>query len=171
MKKMTEEFLKAAFSGESQAHMKYTIFAEEAEKKGLKKLANMFKAIAYAEFVHAKNHLKALDQVGSTVDNIQSGIDGETFEIEEMYPVYNNTADFQGEKEAVRTTHFALEAEKIHQKMYMKAKELVEKGKDYAAEKVFICPVCGYTHEGGGLPDKCPVCGAPKEKFVEFSAQ
>ena len=170
MKKMTEEFLKAAFAGESQAHMKYTIFAEEAEKEGLKNLANMFKAIAYAEFVHAKNHLKALGQVESTVDNIQSGIDGETFEIEEMYPVYNNTADFQGEKDAVRTTHFALEAEKIHQKMYMKAKELVEKGKDYAAEKVFICPVCGYTHEGGGLPDKCPVCGAPKEKFVEFSA-
>lgn len=171
MRNMTEQFLKDAFAGESQAHMKYTIFAEEAKKKGLKNLSNMFKAIAYAEFVHAKNHLNALGQVGSTIDNIQSGINGETFEIEEMYPVYNNTAEFQGEKEAVRTTHFALEAEKIHQKMYIKAKELVEKGKDYAAEKVFICPVCGYTHEGGGLPDKCPVCGAPKEKFVEFSAQ
>ncbi len=170
MKKMTEEFLKAAFAGESQAHMKYTIFAEEAEKKGMKNLANLFKAIAYAEYVHAKNHLKALGLVGDTADNVQAGIDGESFEIEEMYPVYNNTANFQGEKEAVRTTHYALEAERIHQKMYMKAKELVEKGKDYAAEKVFICPVCGYTHEGGDLPDKCPVCGAPKEKFVEFSA-
>ena len=170
MKKMTKEFLKAAFAGESQAHMKYTIFAEEAKKKGLKNLSNLFKAIAYAEYVHAKNHLKALGGIGDVVDNIQAGIDGESFEIEEMYPVYNNTAKFQGEKEAVRTTHYALEAEKIHQKMYIKAKELVEKGKDYAAEKVFICPVCGYTHEGGGLPDKCPVCGAPKEKFVGFSA-
>ncbi len=169
MKKMTEEFLKAAFAGESQAHMKYTIFAQEAEKKGLKKLANMFKAIAYAEYVHAKNHLRVLGQIGDTVENVQAGIDGESFEIEEMYPVYNNTAEFQDEKDAVRSTHYALEAEKIHQKMYMKAKELVEKGKDYAAEKIFICPVCGYTYDGEELPDKCPICGAPKEKFVEFS--
>ncbi len=170
MKKMTEEFLKAAFAGESQAHMKYSIFAEEAEKKGLKRLANMFKAIAYAEYVHAKNHLRVLGQIGDVAENIQAGIDGESFEIEEMYPVYNNTAEFQEEKEAVRSTHYALEAEKIHQKMYIKAKELVESGKDYAAEKVFICPVCGYTYEGEELPDKCPICGATKEKFVEFSA-
>ncbi len=169
MKKMTEEFLKAAFAGESQAHMKYTIFAEEAEKKGLKNLANMFRAIAYAEYVHAKNHLKVLGQIGDMLENVQAGIDGESFEIEEMYPVYNNTAEFQEEKDAVRSTHYALEAEKIHQKMYMKAKELVEKGKDYAAQKVFICPVCGYTTENEP-PEKCPICGALKDKFVEFSA-
>ncbi len=170
MKKMTEEFLKAAFAGESQAHMRYTIFAEEAKKKGLRKLANMFKAIAYAEFVHARNHYKALGLIGDTANNIQQGIDGETFEIEEMYPVYNNTAEFQGEREATRSTHFALEAEKIHQKMYMKAKEFVEKGKDYAAEKIYICPVCGWTYEGEGIPDKCPICGTSKDEFVEFSA-
>ncbi len=170
MKKMTEEFLKAAFAGESQAHMRYAIFAEEAEKKGLKKLANMFKAISYAELVHAKNHYKALGLIGETQSNIQQCIDGETFEIEEMYPVYNETAKFQNEKDAIRSTHFALEAEKIHQKMYIKAREFVESGKDYAAEKIYICPVCGWTHEDGDLPDECPVCGTPKEKFVEFSA-
>ncbi|MDK2886738.1 MAG: hypothetical protein PWP54_1301 [Thermosipho sp. (in: thermotogales)] len=168
MREMTKKFLEDAFAGESMAHMKYLIFSEEAEKKGLKKLAKLFKAIAYAEYVHAKNHFKVLRKLSENMaDNVQAGIDGETFEIEEMYPVYKNSAEFQGESEAIRSTHFALEAEKIHAEMYKKAKDLVEKGQDYTAEKIYICPVCGYTVEDEA-PEKCPVCGAPKEKFVEF---
>ncbi len=165
---MTAEFLKAAFAGESQAHMRYQIFAEEAEKKGLKKLANMFRAISHAEMVHAKNHYRVLQQIGETPSNIQQCIDGETFEIEEMYPVYNETAKLQGEKDAERSTHYALEAEKIHQKIYVKAKKLAEDGKDYPADLVTICPVCGHTVEGEP-PEKCPICGAPGSKFVRFS--
>ena len=76
MKKMTEEFLKAAFSGESQAHMKYLIFAEKAEEEGLKNIARLFRAIAYAEYVHARNHLKELGMVGVTKDNLQAAIEG-----------------------------------------------------------------------------------------------
>ncbi|SHH56513.1 rubrerythrin family protein [Thermosipho atlanticus] len=168
MKEMTKQFLEAAFAGESMAHMKYSIFAEEAEKKGLKKLAKLFKAIAYAEFVHARNHFKVLRKLSENMsDNVQTCIDGETFEIEEMYPVYKNAAGFQDEKEAVRSTHFALEAEKIHAEMYKKAKELVEKGEDYSADKIYICPVCGYTVEDD-VPESCPVCGASKDIFVEF---
>jgi len=167
MRDMTKKFLEDAFAGESMAHMKYLIFADEAKKKGLEKLANAFEAIAYAEFVHARNHFKALKKLGDVPDNIQSCIDGETFEIEEMYPVYNETAKLQGEAEAQRTTHFALEAEKIHAEMYKKALELVKQGKDYDADKILICPVCGYTVENEA-PDKCPVCGAPKSVFVEF---
>lgn len=167
MREMTKKFLEDAFAGESMAHMKYLIFAEDAEKKGLKNLANAFKAIAYAEFVHAKNHFKVLKKLGDTPDNIQSCIAGETFEIDEMYPVYNETAKLQGEKEAQISTHYALEAEKIHAEMYKKALNLVNEGKDYDAEKIYICPVCGYTAENVA-PDKCPVCGAPKSAFVEF---
>ncbi|QTA38398.1 rubrerythrin family protein [Thermosipho ferrireducens] len=168
MRDMTKQFLEAAFAGESMAHMKYSIFAEEAEKKGLKKLANLFKAIAYAEFVHARNHFKALAKLSEEMaENVQQCIDGETFEVEEMYPVYKNAAEFQDEKDAVRTTHFAMEAEKIHAEMYKKAKELVEKGEDYSAEKIYICSICGYTAEDE-IPETCPVCNAPKEKFVEF---
>jgi len=118
MRDMTKKFLEDAFAGESMAHMKYLIFADEAEKKGLKNLSNLFKAISYAEFVHARNHFRALKKLGDTPDNIQSCIDGETFEIEEMYPVYNEVAKLQGEKEAQITTHGALEAEKIHAEMY-----------------------------------------------------
>ncbi len=167
MREMTKKFLEDAFAGESMAHMKYLIFAEEAERQGKPGLAKLFRAIAHAEFVHARNHFMVLGKIGSLEENVQAGIDGETFEIEEMYPVYENAAEFQEEKTAVRSMHYAIEAEKIHAKMYKKAKELLEKGEDYPAKKIYICPVCGYTVEEKA-PVRCPVCGVPGEKFVEF---
>jgi len=166
-KKMTRKFLEDAFAGESMAHMKYLIFAEQAEKEGFPNIAKLFKAIAHAEFIHAKNHFIALGNLGKTLENLQTGIDGETYEVEEMYPVFKNAAEFQGEKEAVRTTHYALEAEKVHAELYKKAKELAESGKDIEAKKVYICPVCGYTALDE-VPEKCPVCGVPGDKFVVF---
>ncbi len=164
---MTRKFLEEAFAGESMAHMKYLIFAEQAEKEGFPNVAKLFRAIAYAEFVHAKNHFIALGKLGKTPENLQAGIEGETFEVEEMYPVYKNSAEFQKEKEAVRTTHYALEAEKIHAELYKDAKEKAESGKDVEIKKVYICPVCGYTAVDE-VPERCPICGAPGEKFVVF---
>jgi len=166
-RKMTRKFLEDAFAGESMAHMKYLIFAEQAEKEGYPNVAKLFRAIAYAEFVHAKNHFVALGKLGKTPENLQEGIDGETYEVDEMYPVFKKVAEFQGEKEALRTTHYALEAEKIHAELYEEAKERVESGKDIEIKKVYICPVCGYTAVDEA-PEYCPVCGAPREKFVVF---
>jgi len=159
--------LEQAFSGESQAHMRYLIFAEEAEKNGLKNVANLFRAIAYAEFVHARNHLRAMGLVGKTEENLRKAIDGEKFEVEEMYPVYNETARMQREAEAERSTRYALEAEKIHASLYEEALEAVKSGKDLEAKKIYICPICGFTSVGEA-PEKCPICGAPREKFVGF---
>jgi rubrerythrin len=164
---MTRSFLEDAFAGESKAHMKYLIFAEKAEKDGLVNLARMYKAIAHAEFTHARNHFKALGYLGSTVENLKSGADGENFEIEEMYPVYKNSSEFQTESEAVRSCHFALEAEKIHEKMYLDAIEVVKDGNDIKDSDFYICNICGYTTEDN-LPEKCPVCGASKELFMKF---
>ncbi|AIU70447.1 rubrerythrin [Thermococcus eurythermalis] len=166
-KKMTRKFLEDAFAGESMAHMKYLIFAEQAEKEGFPNIAKLFRAIAHAEFVHAKNHFITLGNLGKTPENLQAGIEGETYEVEEMYPVFKNAAEFQGEKDAVRTTHYALEAEKIHAELYKKAKELAESGKDMEIKRVYICPVCGYTAVDEA-PEKCPVCGVPRDKFVVF---
>ena len=84
-----------------------------------------------------------------------------------MYPAYNRVAELQGESGAVRSTHYALEAEKIHAEMYKEAKEKADTGKDVEIGKVYICPVCGYTH-AGDAPDVCPVCGAPRDMFKEF---
>lgn len=167
MKKMTEKSLQEAFAGESMAHMKYTIFAEQAEKEGRKGIARLFRAIAYAEFVHARNHARNLGYIGNTVENIQAGIDGETFEIEEMYPAYMAIAELQEEKGAQQSIHYAEEAEKIHAEMYKEAKERAENGQDIEDEEIYVCPVCGYTHRGKP-PEKCPVCGIPSERFEKF---
>ncbi len=166
-RKMTRKFLEDAFAGESMAHMRYLIFAEKAEKEGFHNIAKLFRAIAHAEFVHAKNHFVALGNLSKTPENLQAGIEGETYEVEEMYPVFKNAAEFQGEKDAVRTTNYALEAEKIHADLYKKAKEMAESGKDLEIKKVYICPVCGYTAVDEA-PEYCPVCGAPRDKFVVF---
>ncbi|USS41793.1 rubrerythrin family protein [Thermococcus aggregans] len=166
-RKMTKKFLEDAYAGESQAHMKYMIFAEVAEKEGFPNIAKLFRAIAFAELIHAKNHYRALGNVKDTPNNLQAAIDGETFEVEEMYSAYKAVAELQGEKEAIRSIHYALEAEKIHAELYKKAKELAEQKKDMEIKKVYICPVCGYTAVDEA-PEKCPVCGVPREKFVVF---
>jgi len=167
MREMTREFLETAFAGESQAHMRYLIFAEKAEKDGQPNLARLFRAIAYAEQVHATNHFRELGNIRDAAGNLQACIDGEHFEVTEMYPVYQSAAEFQEEKGAARSAHFALEAEKIHETMYAAARKVVEGGGDLSIGTVHICPVCGYTVEGEP-PEFCPVCGAKRELFKSF---
>jgi len=167
MHDMTREFLEAAFAGESMAHMRYLIFAEQAERKGKPNLARLFTAIAYAEQVHAANHYRELGEVKDEPGNLRACIDGENHEVNEMYPVYNNAAQYQGEAGAARSTHYALEAEKIHETMYRKALSVVEGGNDLALGTMYICPVCGYTVEGDA-PEFCPVCGAKREVFRTY---
>ena len=168
MRPMTEEFLKAAFAGESQAHMKYMAFAAKAEKEGKPNIANLFRAIAYAELVHAHNHLEALGGIGTTAENLEAAKGGEDFEIEEMYPAYLATAELQEEKKAVRSMGFALDAEKIHSELYAAAKKAVDAGEDIAEAKVWVCPVCGWTYTGDEPPERCPVCQALAKVFKAF---
>lgn len=167
MKKMTEANVKDALAGESQAHIKYLAFADKASAEKLPNIARMFRAAAYSEQVHATNHLRVLGGVGTTAANLGGAIEGETFEIEEMYPAYIGIAELQGEKGAVIPLAAALAAEKVHQGVYRKAKAAAEGGGDLEAVPVHVCSVCGFTVEGEA-PEKCPVCGAPKAKFVEF---
>ena len=167
MKKMTEKSLNEAFAGESMAHMKYLIFSEIAENEGFPNIARLFRAIAYAEQVHATNHAKNLGMIKTTKENLQAGIEGESFEVEEMYPAYDAIAKLQDEKGAQKSIYYALEAEKIHAGLYQEAKQSVEEEKDLDEKDIYICPVCGYTHIGTP-PERCPVCGTTKEKFKKF---
>jgi len=167
MQAMTKANLEAAFAGESQAHMKYTIFADKAEKEGYPEVGRLFRAIAYAEQVHATNHLRALGGIGDTIANLATAFGGEHYENTEMYPAFDAVAKLQGEKVALRSIHYALEAEKIHEVMYLEAQEAVKIGKDIASARVYVCPVCGHTAIGEA-PDKCPICGLPKDKYREF---
>ena len=168
MKKMTEKNLSDAFAGESQAHMKYAVFADKAEKEGFPNVGRLFRAISRAERAHATGHLRVLAWAGKTSENLQAAIDGETFEVDEMYPAYDSVAHLQEEKGALRSIHYALEAEKIHASMYQAAKQAVDSGKDIDIGPINICTVCGHTLEGDA-PDRCPVCGATKAQFKEFS--
>ncbi|MFQ6125818.1 MAG: rubrerythrin family protein [Candidatus Heimdallarchaeota archaeon] len=182
MKIITKANLGSAFAGESQAHMRYQIYSQEAQKEGFPNVARLFEAIAWAERVHAGNHLHCMRDLreivttvaetpfglGDTTINLQFGIDGETFEITEMYPAYIEVAQSQGENEAIQSFNWAFQAEQIHAKMYQRAKSLVDRGKDIELGKVQICGRCGHTLEGDA-PDKCPICGAPKEMYKEFA--
>ncbi|MEW6571985.1 MAG: rubrerythrin family protein [Nitrospirota bacterium] len=167
MHPMTKENLKSAFSGESQAHMKYLIFSDKAEEEGFSNIARLFKAIAFAERVHASNHLNALNGSNLTIDNLDIAIEGETFEVNEMYPAYKAVAELQDEKKAVKSMHYALEAEKIHSALYSEAKEAVKSGKDMEIGEINICPVCGHTVVGKA-PERCPICGIQGDKFKKF---
>lgn len=167
MKKMTEENVKAALAGESQAHIKYLAFADKAAVENLPNVARAFKANAYAEQVHATNHLKTLSGVGSTKDNLAAAVGGENFEVDEMYPAYVAVAKVQGEKAAETVLNWAMQAEKVHSGIYQEAKNAVEAGRDIAARPVHVCSNCGFTM-AGDAPDTCPVCGAPRAQFVTF---
>jgi rubrerythrin len=167
MHDMTKANLETAFAGESQAHMKYLIFADQAEKDGFPNVARIFRANAFAERVHATSHFKVLQKLGDTTANLQVGIEGETFEVDEMYPAYMAVAELQDEHGAVRSTKWAREAEKIHAEMYKDAKQAVESKRDSDVEKVYVCSVCGWTGIGDE-PDNCPLCNAKKEFFKLF---
>ena len=158
----TIDDLKTAFAGESQAFQKYTAYAKKAAAQGFTNIAKLFEATAQAELIHAAGHLKALDQIQDTLDNLQDAINGETYEFTEMYPGFIRDAEEEGQKNAVRAFTFANEAEKVHGELYKKALASMEKGKD---STFFLCPVCGYVEEGHA-PDVCPICKAKKDVFV-----
>lgn len=178
MNEMTVANLQSAFAGESMAHMRYHHWASLAEKEGFPAVGRLFLAVAAAEKVHAGNHYRVLkDEVGdalvagggvfgykTTSQALQGGIDGESFEIRQMYPAYKAVAEFQGEKDAVRSFYYALETEKVHMSLYEEAKAAVDQGKDIAFGPLSVCHVCGYTLKGEA-PDKCPICGARAEQF------
>src|SRR5512135_2840564 len=166
MQQNTERNLKDAFAGESQAHMKYMVFADRAEREGLPNIARLFRAASFSEQIHATNHLKALG-VGKTPENLDAAFGGESFEIATMYPDYMRVAEQENEKRALGSMHDALEAEKVHAGLYSRAKDCVAGGGDMATVALFVCPVCGFTMEGEA-PAKCPVCGSPSSKFVTF---
>lgn len=170
MRAMTKEFLEAAFAGESQAHMKYLAFADVAEKEAKPHIANLYRAIAFAERVHATNHLKALEGISTTPENLVESKGGEDFEIDEMYPAYLAVAELQGEKKAAKSMNFALEAEKLHSELFALAKSVVDEGEDLEEVKAFVCPICGYTVLGDELPDRCPVCNALAKVFQAFES-
>ncbi len=157
----TKDNLGAAFAGESQANRKYLAFAKKAEEEGHTQIAKLFRAVADAETVHAHNHLNVLGGVKSTKENLEAAIKGETFEFEKMYPQFIEEAKTEEQKEALISFMRANKVEQEHADLYKKALENL--GNNEEAD-YYVCQVCGYTAKGVA-PDKCPICGQPKEVF------
>ena len=161
----TKENLDEAFAGESQANQKYRVFAKRAEKDGFPNIAKLFRLTSEAERIHAEGHLRAMEGINSTAENLKAAIEGETYEYTEMYPPMLEAAE-QEDHRAKIMFGYAVKVEAVHAKLYKMALEAAERGEDLSESNIYLCPVCGYI-EFGDRPEKCPVCGVRGSKFVE----
>ncbi len=161
----TQDNLKEAFAGESQANCKYLAFARKAEQEGFSNVARLFRTAAEAETIHAHGHLAAMDGVKSTEENLRIAVEGETYEYTEMYPPMIVQAEADNHR-AKRMFNFASQAEAVHAELYKKALEAVSTGKDLGETSFYLCPICGHI-ELEKAPDPCPICGAKADKFIQ----
>ena len=160
----TKDNLQTAFAGESQANRKYLFFSEKAAQEGHKQIAKLFRAAADAETVHARNHLKVMQGIKSTKENLLAARGGENYEFTEMYPKFIKQAEAEGNDKARHSFDLANQVEEIHHGLFNAALSKIEKGEIIEEKAIYVCQYCGNTVEGEA-PDKCPVCGAPKKMF------
>ncbi len=179
---MTAANLRGAFGGETMAYMRYVVWANHADKDDKPNIARLYRAVAEAEKVHADNHFVELAEhpgeelvasmavfgLGSTSANLKGAIEGEVFEVKEMYPAFLAVAKKQNEQGAIQSFEYALEAEKAHIDLFEKAKRAADRNRDMELAPVRVCDVCGYTLEGD-IPDECPICGHSRNHFMSFA--
>ncbi len=176
----TVDNLQTAYNGESNAHAKYLAFAQAADQEGYGAVASLFRAAASAEAVHAKTHASTLEKlgakpvadvkpprVGSTRENLQAALEGETYERDKMYPGFVAAAKAEKNTGALRAFNFALTAEGEHAKLYTAALNDLPQWKGPKTE-FYVCPVCGYTVRKIDFT-KCPSCFTSREKYVTVS--
>jgi len=169
----TEENLKAAFAGESQARNMYTYFAKVARKEGYHYIAKIFEETAINEMRHAKDEFALLGGIGDTVANLKEAIAGEHYETTTMYPDFAAAAKEEGNKAAALLFNMIARVEAEHRDRYKKLLEMVEKGTVYKREEPirWKCAVCGYVHEGKEPPKECPCCKHPREYYEPESME
>ncbi|MGP8319169.1 MAG: rubrerythrin family protein [Methanosarcinaceae archaeon] len=161
----TQNNLKEAFAGESQANRKYLAFAEKAEQEGYTSVAKLFRAVAAAETVHALNHLRVMGAIGSTAENLKTAIKGENEEFRKMYPEFIKEAKKEKAPDAaILSFDVANKVEEIHSGLYNEALDNLGKNKQV---KYYVCQICGNTVENNPL-DRCPICNAPSEMFKKI---
>ena len=162
MSDSTEKNLALAFAAESKASVRNATFAKKAEMEGYSQIARLFRAVSEAESVHARRYLMLMrGKIGSTEENLETAFQNEIKANVEEYPKLIQAAAAEGAKSALNAFSQARDVESSHADLYKKAiNDLVaERETDY-----YVCQVCGYVSEDQA-PDRCPVCGAIKEKF------
>ena len=163
MKEKTKENVYMAFIGEAKAYFRLLAYAEKAEEEEVPQIALLFRAIADAERVHATRHLSLVKDilVKDTDTNLEESFQREKSVSENEYPELIKDAEEDGEKAAALTFSQARDAETFHLKLYERAIYHVIRDE---VKAYHVCQVCGYV-TSKKVRDKCPICGAPKEKF------
>jgi len=180
----TIESLKSAITGETNASAKYQAFSLKAAEDGFLNIAKMFAAASEAELIHVKNHNAVLVKMGeevfnpvadtpevsSTEDNIQTAIDGETYEFTVMYPEFISFAINENIDDAIKTFTWAKEAEKTHALLYAQTLEILRttESDEEVASVWYVCPKCGDLFDDIEELDYCPICGVPSQSFLEY---
>jgi rubrerythrin len=162
----TEKNLEDAFAGESQASRRYQYFADKADSEGHPQVARLFRAAVASETVHARNHLNVLGGINSTAENLEAAMLGEEQEFSHMYPAFIKEAKAEGNTRAETSFSYANAVEQIHHGLYLQALASLRAGKEPKTEPYYVCSVCGNT-VAGEAPEKCPICGAPRSKFMK----
>jgi rubrerythrin len=163
----TEDNLKAAFAGESQARNKYTYFAKVARNEGYHYIAKIFEEAAENEMQHAKDEFKLLSGIGDTAANLRAAVGGEHHETISMYPQFAEEAEAEGNKEAANLFRQIAKIEAEHRDRYQKLLDMLEAGTLYQRDEPikWKCSKCGYVHVGTQPPAKCPACKHAREYF------
>ncbi len=168
----TEQNLRAAFSGESEARNKYTYFASKAKKEGYEQIAALFLKTADNEKEHAKMWFKELNGIGDTEQNLQSAADGENYEWTDMYEGFAKDAEEEGFTALAKKFRAVAQIEKHHEERYRALLKNVETARVFEKSevKVWECRNCGHIVVGMKAPQVCPVCAHPQAYF-EINAE
>lgn len=166
----TEENLRTAFAGESQAHTKYLYFASKAKKDGYVQIGELFEATAKNEKEHAKIWFKLLNggDIPTTAENLASAADGENYEWTDMYDGFAKTAKEEGFDEIAFLFEKVGAIEKTHEERYRRLLANVKEGVVFSRDQDMIweCSNCGHIVIGPKAPEVCPVCKHPKSYFM-----
>lgn len=167
----TEQNLRDAFAGETQARSKYTYFASIAQKEGYEQIAAIFTETAENEKEHAKLWFKELSGLGNTAENLANAADGENFEWTDMYANFAKTAEEEGFKELAARFRLVAEVEKHHEERYRALLKNVETAEVFKKSevKVWVCRNCGHIVVGTEAPKVCPVCNYPQSYFEIYA--
>ena len=163
----TEQNLRTAFSGESEARNKYTYFASVAKKAGYEQIAAIFQKTADNEKEHAKMWFKALGGLGDTAANLLSAAEGENYEWTDMYATFAKEAEEEGFTDLAAKFRMVADIEKSHEERYRKLLSNVEMQEVFKKSemKIWECRNCGHLVMGKEAPEVCPVCAHPQSYF------
>ena len=132
--------LEETVQGELLAHFKYLMFADRAERRGMGRIANLFRALAASEYYHARSFYSVLDCPAPFAESVKTFVPGEEFEYEHLYQMLVEYAKSHQNPLAEQAYAGAASAEKVHASLLKQASDM----EHFAEETIYVCPVCGY---------------------------